>query len=191
MDKRLIFLFRRCDNGPSGASPEGSSGSVIDLSQLPSPSPSGSYHPNRSDSASPIRVVAAACSDNGPSGASPEGSSGSVIDLSQLPSPLPSGSYHPNRSDSASAIRVEVADCCDNGPSGALPKGNSGSVIDLSQLRGREEIMNFFLNICEASGELLILHKLWPDVRMAPSESPAAGRNAINLNPIGNQYPKN
>ena len=32
------------------------SGSVIDLSQLPSPSPSGSYHLNHSDSALAIRT---------------------------------------------------------------------------------------------------------------------------------------
>ena len=33
------------------------SGSVIDLSQLPSPSPSGSYHLNHSDSALAIRML--------------------------------------------------------------------------------------------------------------------------------------
>lgn len=32
------------------------SGLVIDLSQLPSPSPSGSYHPGHSDSTLAIRV---------------------------------------------------------------------------------------------------------------------------------------
>ncbi|MGM9822190.1 MAG: hypothetical protein ACI30D_06325, partial [Muribaculaceae bacterium] len=51
----LLQKTRLCHNGPSGSSPEGE-GSVIDYTQLPSPSPSVSYHPDHSDSNLSIRT---------------------------------------------------------------------------------------------------------------------------------------